>query len=99
MNTKNTALKEQAAHSEETNTVGSRIRAVLAAHGKLGVDATALSDGDDLYAAGMTSLSSVNVMLALEGEFNIEFPDSMLNRALFANVAAIQAAVRKLASD
>ena len=99
MNTKNTALKEQASHSEETNTVGSRIRAVLAAHGRLGVDATALSDADDLYAAGMTSLSSVNVMLALEGEFNIEFPDSMLNRALFANVAAIQAAVRKLASD
>jgi acyl carrier protein len=37
-------------------------------------------------------------MLALESEFDIEFPDSLLNRSLFANVAAIQVAVRKLAS-
>jgi acyl carrier protein len=97
VNIKNTAHKEHTSHTEETNTVGSRIRAVLLAHGRLGVDAITLSDADDLYAAGMTSLSSVNVMLALEGEFNIEFPDSMLNRALFANIAAIQVAVRKLA--
>ena len=44
----------------------------------------------------MTSLASVNVMLALEGEFNIEFPDQMLNRSVFASVAAIEAAVRKI---
>ena len=31
----------------------------------------------------MSSLASVNVMLALEGEFNIEFPDQMLNRSVF----------------
>jgi acyl carrier protein len=99
VNTKSAALKEHASHAEETNTVGNRIRAVLAAHGRLGTDATTLSDADDLYAAGMTSLSSVNVMLALEAEFNIEFPDSMLNRALFSNVAAIDAAVRKLAAS
>jgi acyl carrier protein len=99
VNTNNSASRnENLSHEEERNTVGNRIRAVLAAHGRLGIDATKLSDSDDLYAAGMTSLSSVNVMLALESEFDIEFPDSLLNRSLFANVAAIQVAVRKLAS-
>lgn len=81
----------------EPNTVANRIRAVLAAHGRLGVDAAGLSANDDLYAAGMTSLASVNVMLALEGEFDIEFPDSMLNRSVFSSVAAIEAAVTKIA--
>jgi acyl carrier protein len=97
VNTKSMALKNNASHEEGINTLGSRIRAVLATHGRLGVDAARLSDTDDLYAAGITSLASVNVMLALEGEFNIEFPDNMLNRSLFSSVAAIQAAVLKLA--
>jgi acyl carrier protein len=73
-----------------------RIRRVLAAHGRLGTDATLLKNDDDLYAAGMTSLASVNVMLALEGEFNVEFPDQMLNRAVFSSVDSIAAALRKI---
>ncbi len=99
VNTKSTALNNNTSVVNEARSVGNRIRSVLAAHGRLGVDALGLSDTDDLYSAGMTSLSSVNVMLALEGEFDIEFPDSMLNRALFSSVAAIEAAVRKLTRD
>ena len=49
-------------------------------------------------AAGMTSLASVNVMLALESEFAVEFPDQMLNRSMFISVAAIEAALRKAAN-
>jgi acyl carrier protein len=75
-----------------------RIRSVLQKHGKLGIDAMQLSENDDLYAAGMTSLASVNVMLALESEFGIEFPDQMLNRSMFISVAAIEAALRKAAN-
>lgn len=75
-----------------------RIRSVLQKHGKLGTDAMQLSENDDLYAAGMTSLASVNVMLALESEFGIEFPDQMLNRSMFISVAAIEAALRKAAN-
>jgi acyl carrier protein len=96
VNSTSTVLKNDASHAED-GTVASRIRAVLAAHGRLGTDPARLSDGDDLYAAGMASLASVNVMLALEGEFDIEFPDHMLNRSVFSSVAAIEAAVRKLA--
>ena len=73
-----------------------RIRAVLARHGKLAQDVAGLTDEADLYQAGMTSHASVNVMLALEGEFDIEFPDHLLTRAVFASIAAIRAAVDEL---
>jgi acyl carrier protein len=93
----NVAKKNNAPQPEDRNTVANRIRAVLAAHGRLGTDAMLLEAGDDLYAAGLTSLASVNVMLALEAEFDIEFPDNLLNRSAFASVGAIEAAVRKIA--
>jgi acyl carrier protein len=74
-----------------------RIRTVLLKHGRLGKEAMRLAETDDLYAAGMTSLASVNVMLALEGEFGVEFPDQMLNRSMFITLGAIEAALRKAA--
>ncbi len=73
-----------------------RIRRILKEHGRLSADATTLADDADLYQAGMTSHASVNVMLALEGEFDVEFPDQMLRRDVFESVAAIRAAVSQL---
>ena len=73
-----------------------RIRSILKEHGRLAKDADALADADDLYQAGMTSHASVNVMLALEGEFDVEFPDSMLKRSVFESVASIKAAIDQL---
>ena len=72
------------------------IRRILKDHGRLSVDAMDLAEEADLYQAGMTSHASVNVMLALEGEFDIEFPDSMLRRSVFESIAAIRAAVEDL---
>jgi acyl carrier protein len=74
------------------------IRSILAEHARLTVDARSLSDDADLYQVGMTSHASVNVMLALESRFDIEFPDRMLRRAVFASVAAMSAAVEELVS-
>jgi acyl carrier protein len=73
-----------------------RIRTVLKQHARLNCDAEALGDDTDLYQAGMTSHASVNVMLALEGEFDVEFPDSMLKRSVFESVGAIAAAIDEL---
>ncbi|MEZ4368917.1 MAG: acyl carrier protein [Kofleriaceae bacterium] len=73
-----------------------RVRQVLAEHGKLAVDAAGLGDDDDLYAAGMTSHASVGVMLALEGAFDLEFPDRLLRRSSFQSVAAIAAAITEI---
>lgn len=72
------------------------VRRVLREHGRLGVDVDQLPADADLYQAGMTSHASVNVMLALEGEFDVEFPDHMLNRNVFRTIHAIERALGEL---
>jgi len=76
-----------------------RIRKILREHGRLARDVDALAEDADLYQAGMTSHASVNVMLALEGEFDVEFPDEMLKRSSFASIAAIASAVESLTAN
>jgi acyl carrier protein len=44
----------------------------------------------------MTSHASVNVMLALEDAFGVEFPDAMLRKSTFASVSAIRDALGTL---
>jgi acyl carrier protein len=75
------------------------IRTILAEHGHLPVEVDKLRDEDDLYQAGMTSHASVNVMLALEDEFDIEFPEPMLRKSTFESVAAIRIAISELAGS
>ena len=72
------------------------IRQVLGEHGRLPIDATTIDDQADLYQAGLTSHASVSVMLALEDEFDIEFPDQMLRRSTFESIAAIRGALTEL---
>jgi acyl carrier protein len=72
------------------------IRAVLAEHGRLAVDVSTLADDADLYQAGLTSHASVNVMLALEDAFDVEFPEAMLRKKTFESVAAIRDALDQL---
>ena len=77
-------------------TVKDQIRGILAEHAKLATDIASVGDGDDLYAAGMTSHASVTVMLACEDEWDIEFPQQMLKKSTFASVDAIAAALAEL---
>lgn len=72
------------------------IRKIIAEHARLSIDAATLTANSDLYEAGMTSHASVNVMLALEDHFDIEFPDSMLKRSVFESIGAIEAALVEL---
>ncbi len=67
-----------------------QIRTVLAEHGKLLVKVETLGDEDNLYEAGLTSHANINVMLALEDEFDIEFPDALLRRSTFESIHAIR---------
>jgi acyl carrier protein len=73
-----------------------KIRGILKEHGRLSKDPDTLDPNADLYQAGMTSHASVNVMLALEGEFDVEFPDAMLKRNVFNSIASISAALSEL---
>jgi len=76
--------------------IETQIRAVLRDHGRLSKPVEQIASTDDLYQAGMTSHASVNVMLALEGAFDIEFADHMLKRSVFNSVASIRDAVAEL---
>lgn len=80
----------------DATTIDTAIRGVLKQHGRLAVDADGLSADADLYQAGMSSHASVNVMLGLEGHFDVEFPDRMLTRSVFSSVAAIRGAITEL---
>ena len=75
------------------------IRQILTDHAKLASDVKTLKDDFDLYQAGMTSHASVNVMLALEAQFDIEFPDRMLKRNVFESIASIETALKELTKD
>jgi acyl carrier protein len=72
------------------------IRTVLRDHARLPVDIDTVGGDADLFAAGMSSHASVNVMLALEDTFDIEFPDAMLKRSVFESISAIDTAVSEL---
>ena len=74
------------------------IRKILAEHGRFPIDVTHIDENDDLFRAGMTSHASVNVMLALEDEFDVEFPESMLRKSTFESVHAIRTALNELVS-
>jgi acyl carrier protein len=73
-----------------------RIRQVIKEHGRLSVDPDTLADDADLYQAGMTSHASVNVMIALEDSFDVEFLDSMLKRSVFESVDSIAQALTEV---
>jgi len=76
-----------------------RIRSVLRQHAQLAQTIEELSDEADLYRAGLTSHATVNVMLALEDEFEIEFPESLLLRRTFGSVRAIEEALSSVPSS
>lgn len=82
--------------TEETIT---SIRSVLTEHARLGAPVSDLQDEGNLYDAGMTSHASVEVMLALESEFDVEFPDRMLRREVFESIAAIRDAILELQDE
>jgi len=72
------------------------IREILGKHGGLPVPVDTLADDADLYAAGLSSFASVQVMLGIEDAFDVEFPDNLLNRKSFQSIDAITRAVSGL---
>ena len=72
-----------------------RIQKIVVEHA--GLDALAvIADSTDLYQAGMTSYASVTLMIALENEFELEFPDGMLSRNVFESIDSIANAIESL---
>lgn len=59
-------------------------------------DVQDLSDDDDLFDAGMTSLAAVRLALVLEDRLGIEFNDEVLTRAHFSTIGSIARIVADL---
>jgi len=72
------------------------IREVIDEHGRLPAPVRTLGERDDLYQNGLTSHATVNVMLALEDAFDVEFPESLLRKSTFESIAAIQEALQTM---
>lgn len=53
----------------------------------------------DLYRVGLTPFAAIQLALALEKEFNVKFPERMLNRRSMASIDAICSCVRQLKQE
>ena len=77
------------AHEGQDTANRERPRGIVSAYEKI-VSST------DLYQAGMTSYASVALMIAVENEFELEFPDAMLSRNVFESIDSIANAIENL---
>ena len=57
---------------------------------------TEIAADQDLRDFGLTSVGSVNLMLALEAAYDLAIPDAELTPANFRTIATIEAMVRRL---
>jgi len=73
-----------------------RIRQILTQYGRLSVPAEGLGVEANLYEVGLSSLATVNVMLAIEEAFDVEFPDHLLTRRSFESIASLENVVTTL---
>lgn len=72
------------------------IRRLLQENGRLHTPIETLSDGADLYQAGLTPFAAIRTMLAIEEAFDVEFPVNMLRRQSFSSINAIVACLNEL---
>ncbi len=72
------------------------IRNILARNEALARVAAQLSEDDNLFDKGLDSFGSVQLMLALEEHFEVEFPDHLLSRKSFSTIRSIRETVSGL---
>jgi acyl carrier protein len=78
------------------NRVEAQIRSILRTTDYLQVNVDGLAEDADLYAAGLNSHATVNLMLSLEEAFDIELPDRLLRRRTFASIKSISEALAEV---
>jgi acyl carrier protein len=72
------------------------VRRTVGLHAQLSVDMDDVDKDDDLFQLGMTFHSTVNVLLALEEAFDIEFPDDLLENDTFRSLSTMETVVSSL---
>lgn len=83
---------------EQNAAVEERIRKVVSRQTPIGSAADTVNALQNLWELGIDSLASVRMMIGIEEEFGIQFPESLLTRSTFENIASIAGAVRGLLS-
>lgn len=86
--------KRAAAMSDED-----QIRTIIGRVELLSAIASTIGENEDLFEKGLDSFGSVQLMLALEDHFNIEFPDHLLNRRSFSTIRIIRDTVATLTHE
>jgi acyl carrier protein len=76
--------------------IEAQVRSILRDHSGLEEAAMSVDVHESLWQRGMTSLASVDVMVALESTFGFEFPDSYLRHATFGTIFNIVGCVSVL---
>jgi len=75
------------------------LRRILAETACLDVPVETLSDTDNLYAAGLSSLGTFRVMLAIEDTLGIEIPGELITFDLFQCIDSLTRALAPLVQD
>ena len=79
-------------NSSAADRITTLVRQILA---KRSIDRSVGRD-EDLTESGLSSLDMVNLMLAVEGEFDLKIPDQDMTPSNFRSVARIEALVGTL---
>lgn len=90
---------EQIMSNEVNSEILNKVQKVIADYAELDTDVKSLAIDEDLFASGMSSRASVSVMLGLESEFDIEFPDAMLRRDVFESILSISTAIESITAN
>lgn len=75
------------------------LRQIITDVAHLDILADNISDDADLYEIGLSSLNTIQLMLAIENHFNLEIPDRMLSRNLFQSINSLASAITQLQQD
>lgn len=73
-----------------------QIRTIVLQHARLTATPEQLTPTADLYTLGLSSMTTVHLMVALEDQFGVEFPDRLLSRKTFQSLQSMSEAVEEL---
>ncbi|HZZ11376.1 MAG TPA: acyl carrier protein [Paraburkholderia sp.] len=79
--------------------MNNHVRRILQETACLDVPVDTLADGDDLYAAGLSSLGTVRVMMAIEEHFEVEIPGALITHDLFQSIASLASVLARIAPE
>ncbi|MEA3082941.1 MAG: hypothetical protein QOC89_638 [Paraburkholderia sp.] len=75
------------------------VRSILRETACLDVPVDTLGDNEDLYAAGLSSLGAVRVMMAIEENFGIEIPGALITHDLFQSIDSLASTIARIVPE